>query len=154
MLSRDHHGPRAILNALERIAGDYGSECERIRQDLGVAERQLRDYQVRLGQPFLYEAYLSELTRLRDQLKAGLSGITPESGTEPGLSISELAENIKALKAAHTIETAPARTARRTTTAEEPVTARIRRRAEAAPQAAGLTHQQRLASQAAHGHAR
>src|SRR5208337_1923364 len=26
-LSRDHHGPRAILNALERLANAYGSEC-------------------------------------------------------------------------------------------------------------------------------
>ena len=37
-LSRDHHGPRAVLNALERLADGYGSECDRVRQDLAIAE--------------------------------------------------------------------------------------------------------------------
>src|SRR5262245_34689261 len=59
MLSRDHHGPRSILNALERLAGGYRSECDRVRQDLGVAQAQLRDYQARLGAPFSHDAYLS-----------------------------------------------------------------------------------------------
>src|SRR5271157_1194648 len=75
-LSRDHHGSRAVLNALERLAGGYGSECDRVQRDLGIAEAQLRDYQARLGKPFVHDAYLSELTALRDQLKAGLSGAT------------------------------------------------------------------------------
>jgi hypothetical protein len=48
-LSRDHQGPRAVLNALERLAGGYGSECDRIRQDLAIAESQLRDYARRLS---------------------------------------------------------------------------------------------------------
>ena len=73
-LSREHHGPRAVLNALERLAGGYGSECSRVQEDLGIAESQLRDYQARLGAPFPHDAYLAELTGLRDQLKAGLSG--------------------------------------------------------------------------------
>ena len=37
-LSRDHHGPRAVLNALERLADGYGSECDRVQRDLGIAE--------------------------------------------------------------------------------------------------------------------
>ena len=72
-LSREHQGPRAVLNALERLADGYGSECDRVRQDLAIAESQLRDYQARLGKPFPHDAYLAELTTLRDQLKAGLS---------------------------------------------------------------------------------
>jgi hypothetical protein len=68
-----------------------------------------------------------EVLSLRDQLKAGLSQATPEPGTPP---VAELAERIKALKAAHTIDAAPERTAPRRLKAEEPVTARIRRRAE------------------------
>ena len=79
-LSREHQGPRAVLNALERLADGYGSECDRVRQDLAIAESQLRDYQARLGKPFLHDAYLSELTSLRDQLKAGLSGAAHEPG--------------------------------------------------------------------------
>jgi hypothetical protein len=44
MLSRDHHGPRAVLNAVERLAGGYGPECDRVGQDLAITENQLRDY--------------------------------------------------------------------------------------------------------------
>jgi hypothetical protein len=91
-LSRDHHGPRAILNALERLTSAYGSECVRVQQDLSIAEAQLRDYQARLGKPFLHDAYL---------------------------------------KAAHTIDATPQRARQKQSSAEEPVTARIRRRTEA-----------------------
>ena len=48
-LSREHQGPRAVLNALERLIGGYGPEAERIGEDLSIAESQLRDYQARLG---------------------------------------------------------------------------------------------------------
>jgi hypothetical protein len=133
MLSRQHHGPRAVLNALERLAGGYNSECSRVRQDLSIAEAQLRDYEARLGMPFPHESYLSKLTALRDQLKAGLSGAAPEPGTEPPPAASELTARIKALKAAHTVEATPQRVSQRRCSAEEPVTARIRRRAEATP---------------------
>src|SRR5208282_5060189 len=95
-LSRDHHGPRAVLNALERLASAYGSECVRVRQDLSIAEAQLRDYQARLGKPFLLDAYLSELTSLRDQLKAGFSTTAQMQDDEAGPSVSDLAEKIKA----------------------------------------------------------
>src|SRR3984893_10345442 len=108
-LSRDHHGPRAVLNALERLANAYCSECARAKQDLGIAESQMRDYQARLGKPFLLDAYLSELTALRDQLKAGLSATAQVQGDEAGPSLSELAERIKALKAAHSIDATPQR---------------------------------------------
>ncbi len=50
-LSRDHQGPRAVLNTLERLIGGYGPECDRIRQDLTIAESQLRDYQAHLAHP-------------------------------------------------------------------------------------------------------
>jgi hypothetical protein len=79
-LSRDHQGPRAVLNALERLADGYGSECDRLQRDLGIAQSQLRDYHARLGKHFLHDTYLSELTTLRDQLKVGLSGAAQEPG--------------------------------------------------------------------------
>jgi len=47
--------------------------------------------------------------------------------------VSELADRIKALKAANTIEAAPQRARQKHSSAEEPVTARIRRRTEALP---------------------
>jgi hypothetical protein len=132
-LSRDHHGPRAVLNALERLANAYGSECVRVRQDLSIAESQLRDYQARLGKPFAHEVYLSELTALRDQLKVSLSGGNSESDDAEGPSAFGLADKIKALKAANTIEGMPQRVRQKHSSAEEPVTARIRRRTEALP---------------------
>ena len=40
-------------------------------------------YGATITRPDLFEAYLTELTVLRDRLKAGLSGAAPETGTEP-----------------------------------------------------------------------
>src|SRR5271154_1518201 len=118
-LSRDHHGPRAVLNALDRLVSAYGSEISRVRQELTIAESQLRDHQARLGKPFLHDAYLSELTALRDQLKAGLSATERQEGAP---SVAELAERIKTLRDANAVETGPERTARQQASAEEPVT--------------------------------
>ncbi len=132
-LSREHQGPRAVLNAIERLANAYGSECDRVRQDLSIAEAQLRDYQARLGKPFLHDAYLSELTTVRDELKAGLSATAQAQGDEAKPTVSELAEKIKTLKASHSIEATPQRARQKHSSAEEPVTARIRRRSEAIP---------------------
>jgi hypothetical protein len=70
---------------------------------------------------------------LRDQLKAGLSATAQMQGDEAGPSVSDLAEKIKALKAAHSIEATPQRARQKQSSAEEPVTARIRRRTEAIP---------------------
>jgi N12 class adenine-specific DNA methylase len=135
MLSRESHGPRAVLNALERLAGSYGSQCESVRQELAIAEGQARDYEGRLGVPFAHETYLAELTDLRDQLKTALSSNgTPEPGAEPLPSASELAGRIQALKAAQAIEPAPQRpVGRGVAAAEEPVTARIRQRTSTPP---------------------
>jgi N12 class adenine-specific DNA methylase len=150
-LSREHQGPRAVLNAVERLARGYGVESERTRQDLGIAEAQLRDYEARLGQPFPHADYLDQLAALRDQLKAGLSGAAPQEG-EP--SVAELAEQIKGLQAANTVEATPQRTATRKVAAEEPVTARIRRRSESLPAPSGevepepeRNYQQRIAEE-------
>jgi hypothetical protein len=131
-LSRDHQGPRAVLNALERPATGYGADCARVQQDLTLAESQLRDYRERLGKPFAHEAYLTELTELRDRLKVALSGTKADPASGNGHSMSpELADKIKALKAAHTIDATPQRARQKQSTAEEPVTARIRRRQDA-----------------------
>jgi hypothetical protein len=120
-----------VLNALERLAGGYGSECARLRQDLVIAESQLRDYQARLGKPFVHEQYLAELSGVRDQLKAGLSATPHQPNVQEGPSVSELADRIKCLKAANTVEATPQRVLQKHSSAEEPVTARIRRRTEA-----------------------
>lgn len=130
MLSKDHQGPRAVMNALDRLATGYGTEVERTRQELSIAESQLRDYQARLGKPFLLDTFLSELTNLRDQLKTGLSASAQVQDEETKPSVAELAEKIKTLKASHNVEAAPQRVRQKQSTAEVPVTARIRRRGE------------------------
>jgi N12 class adenine-specific DNA methylase len=132
-LLRDHQGPRAVLNALERLSGGYGAECDRVRQDLAIAESQLRDYQARLGQSFAQDAYFADLTGLRDQLKVGLSATADLQADKSRPTASELVERIKALKGANTINATPQRAQRKHASAEVPITARIRRRHEAMP---------------------
>jgi N12 class adenine-specific DNA methylase len=127
---RDHQGSRAVLNAVERLASAYGLECARVRQDLEIARSQLRDYQARLGRPFLHDAYLSEMTALRDQLKAKLAGVTTSSGGDSPPSVSELADRVIALKARNSVEAAQERVGTSRFSAAEAVTTRIRRRNE------------------------
>ena len=71
---------------------------------------------------------LSELTSLRDELKAGLSATAQMHDDEAGPSVSDLAGRIKALNAAHSIEATPQRVRQKHSSAGEPFTARIRRR--------------------------
>jgi N12 class adenine-specific DNA methylase len=124
---RDHRGPRAVLNALDRLAGSYGEECVRVGQDLAIAEAQLRDYRDRLGRPFPHDAYRADLAALRDALKAALSGGVDERDGTP-LDAAEISGRIAALRAGNTAAPVAERAARSRPAAEEPVTARIRRR--------------------------
>ena len=126
-LSREHQGPRAVLNALERIAAGYRGQIELAKEELAIAEGQRRDHAERLGKPFPHEAYYDALAEARNQLKAGLSQPTGEPARD-AVPVAELAERIKALRAANSIEAAPARTEARRMTGEEPIAARIRRR--------------------------
>lgn len=128
-LARDA-GPRAALNALDRVIESYPAQTEKASRELGVAQGQLRDYQARIGKPFAHDAYQRDLATLRDQLKAGLSGATEQDGKALP-PVAEVAEKIKALRASHTVETAPARPKpQRKATVEHPVTARIKPREE------------------------
>jgi hypothetical protein len=131
-LSRQSHGPRAVMNAVERLAAGYNPECARLQQDLAIATAQLRDYRDRQGTPFPYDDYQSRLTTLRDQLRAGLSATQPQEG-QP--SVASLAESIKALKASAAIEAAPERTGKRRPAGEQPVTSRVRRPKNGTPAA-------------------
>jgi hypothetical protein len=131
-LSREFHGARAVLNAVERIVQHYDTERDKTRQDLAIAQGQQRDYQARLGAEFAHEGYRLHLKELRDQLEKALSVTekTPENETLP--PVGELVSRIKALKEANTIESTPERSAsRRAATIEESVTTRIRNRAQA-----------------------
>ena len=130
-LKRNHQGPRAVLNAVIRLTDGYTAECDDLRQRPAVAESQLRDYQSRIGKPFALESYFSQLTVLRDQLKAGLAGSTPASDKDTAPTAMQIAEQIKALLAANKTDAMPERTAKRAASAAEPVTLRIRRKGAA-----------------------
>ena len=133
-LSREFQGPRAILNAVERLAASYESQAAKAQDDLAIARGQLRDYEARLGEPFPHAAYQGELAQLRDRLKVALSGKTPEAGAEPLPSAHELADRIREITASQAVEPAPQpRQGTRSATAERPVTARIRERREVIP---------------------
>ena len=128
-LSRESQGPRAVMNALDRLAGSYESQAKAAAQELAIAQAQLRDHQARLGIPFPHDAYFTELARLRDELKAALSEAQAEPGRGPVPPPAEPAGRIEALRAAHAIEPLPERTPkRRGQAAESPVTTRIRER--------------------------
>jgi hypothetical protein len=128
---RDHRGPRALLNALERLSASYEDELASVRRDLGVAQGQLIDHEARIDRPFSHEQYVRELTDLRDRLKNALSEKPGEAGIEPPLATQELADRIRALKATHqTAEAVALPRVGKQSTAERPVTARIRERHE------------------------
>ena len=135
-LSRDQPGPRAVINAVERLVGRYEAEHAQTMRDMEIAQTRLRDFSARRESVFAHNSYWEELTGLRHQLEAALSG-AEEAG-----DIGVIVEHIQTLKAAHTIEAAPERTSRPAASAAESVTVRIRHRMlenhEAAPEEADL----------------
>ena len=95
-LSKESQGPRAVWNALNRLADSYDSMCEEASNKLSLSRNQLRDFQARLGSPFTHASRLDELTSLRDRLKLSLAAPAPTA--EPtGSATTELAEQIRKL---------------------------------------------------------
>jgi hypothetical protein len=136
-LTRDVHGPRAVLNAVERLIGSAAAERDKTARDLAIAQGQRRDYEARLGTAFAHTAYLEALTALRNQLEAALYRTAQDRGEASLPPMGELVERIKALQAAHTLDATLERPAPRpTATVAEAITTRIRQReqAEATPQ--------------------
>jgi hypothetical protein len=129
-LSRESQGPRACLNALERLFASYEARCEEVRRELALTETKLRDFEARLGAVFQHEHYIRELSTLRDELRAALSAKEQEGAGPKTRQSGELSELIRALKDSHTIEAAPAKRSG-TARAERSVMARAHRQVEA-----------------------
>ena len=115
-LLRESQGPRAVLNALGRLAASYPGECGRAREELRVAQAQLRDYGARLGRPFAQAGYLDELTGFRDRLRAALALGLPGEGQTHGeppaegdatSETAQLVEKIQVLRATNHAELMP-----------------------------------------------
>ena len=102
MLSRESQGPRAVLNALHRLADTAAEACEKAATDLALARTQLSDYERRIGTPFAHAERLEKLLALRDELKVALStNAPPVAEGEPAPPTSaEIAERIKGMLAA------------------------------------------------------
>ena len=133
LLARETPGPRAVLNAVDRLLASAAQERDTTRRDLAIAQGQLRDYTARLGAAFAHTAYLEELTALRSQLAQALSSTAEADAAPP--TMADLVARITALHAAHTLDTSPARpAARATTTVAEAITTRIRQQAPPTPQ--------------------
>jgi hypothetical protein len=115
---------KSSINAVGRLFDGYERERDEVRQNLSVAQGQLKDYEGRVGRPFAHADYASRLAELRDQLRQRLSEKPPEGG----MPVVKLAEKIKELRAANTVEGTAERTGtRKAARAEVPVTARIRK---------------------------
>jgi hypothetical protein len=128
-LARDVHGPRAILNAVERLIGSAAMARDTATRDLAIAQGQRRDYESRLGAGFAHAGYLEALTALRNQLEAALSSTVQEGAEASRPTVGALVERLKALHAAHTLDAAPERSAPRPTAmVAEAITTRIRQR--------------------------
>jgi N12 class adenine-specific DNA methylase len=134
-LSRESQGPRACLNALERLFASYESRCEELRRELALAGVKLRDFEARLGGAFPHERYIEELSALRDELRVALSAtLQAQEGAEPKTrTAGELSDLINGLKEAQTVEALPPKRPGTAARAERPVTARIRAMAEPLP---------------------
>ncbi len=132
-LSRDHQGPRAVLNVLQRLAAGYVEQIEKASNEGELYARQFTDYQQRQGLPFADDGYLNQLHSLRDELRSALS-IRPGSdmiqpdAAAPTRSASDVSQAIQSLMASHIHEQSPKLEAseRGAATAELPVTTRLR----------------------------
>lgn len=132
-LSSDRNGPRAILNALQRMVSSYAERIDDTRQRLSVAEQQVKDYQERSGSKFEQEGYATELRSLRDQLRNALSqneNDTPKD-EKPVLSASEIASQIEQLRSSQIISHGVEREhGKKQTKAIEAITTQIHKRKE------------------------
>lgn len=121
-LSRESQGPRAVLNALGRLADSYAEACSDLGANLAVSRNQLRDFEARIGRPFLHTERLEGLTARRDRLKSALSAPErPADDSEAAPpSAAELAAELKELLAAQTTPENAVRHDRRASRAKRP----------------------------------
>ena len=138
MLSRDA-GPRAVLNALDRLADAYPGQIADRPPGPGHRRRPAPRLPGPAGQALRPRRLSQRADGLARPAQGRADRACPREGgddAQPGaepIPVAELADRIKSLKSAHTIDAAPERTAPRRIAAEEPVTARIRRRTVAEP---------------------
>ncbi|MEZ6121206.1 MAG: hypothetical protein R3C28_32205 [Pirellulaceae bacterium] len=92
-LTRQHQGPRAVLNALSRLANTYPDQLAAAESKLSLSEKQLTDYRTRIDTPFIHQTFQQELTELRDQLKHSLA--SDKADKEDSQNAAEISTRIK-----------------------------------------------------------
>lgn len=127
-LSNDHQGPRAVLNAANRLINSFEDQHQRTVASIELAKQQHHDYQQRVGIPFELDEYVKELSQLRNSLKLALSDRPSEPTTAPLLTVAEITAKIKSLRSSHTSDETPKRnTEVQVSTSEEPIVTRLKR---------------------------
>ena len=136
-LTREHAGPRAVLNALIQLSTSYAVQFRHTVQELELSQQQLIDYQTRFEQKFEHDEYCAELTKLRDQLRLSLSGYTAEPDQPPQPPLHEIASAIKRLKDTQgSDDNQKHETDKPVLIAEEPIVSRLRRKMDVRPETA------------------
>ena len=132
-LSRESQGPRACLNALERLFGSYEARCDEVRRELALSETKLRDFEARLGATFPHERYIAGAfgppRRAQGRVvghAAGGSRAEDENG-RGALGTHQALKGDAHHRGGAGEATGPA------ARSERPVTARVRKRAEDGP---------------------
>jgi len=111
-LARDVHGPRAMLNAVERLIGSATMEHDRATRDLEIARASGGTMKPGWAQPLPMR--VSGDPNGPAQPARGRAVPPAQDGAEASLpSVGALVECLKALHAAHTLEVAPERSAPR-----------------------------------------
>jgi N12 class adenine-specific DNA methylase/SAM-dependent methyltransferase len=128
-LAKDSLGPRAVMNALQRLVPSYAERIERVEADIEIARTQLRDFESRASIPFVHAARLNQLTTLRDQLQLALAvpNGTPEANEASSAKSVELSSQIRGLLAAKDTDDPGRRRgwAARTDASRQPATERV-----------------------------
>jgi hypothetical protein len=134
LLSNDHQGPRALLDAANRLINSFEDQHQRTTAAIELAKKQHHDCQQRVGISFEFDEYVKELSQLRDGLKLALSDRPSESDTTHLLSVREITAKIKSLRSLYTSYETPKRNAEvQVSIAVEPIVARLKRRLAVSP---------------------
>ena len=133
-LSRDSHGARAVLNALQRLKDTYSQRMAETEQQLKMSRQQLHDFRQRQGSVFAHEDHFQQMKALRDQLKLALSDIAPKDEHAPVLDAHELSTSIQEILSSKIEASSPNRPSDQLQhTTEVPITLQIKNRLHQLP---------------------
>jgi hypothetical protein len=101
-LAKESQGPRAVMNALQRLVQSYSERVEHVQSDITIGQNQLRDFEARVAVPFTHTARLETLSTLRDQLQRSLSAPngTPQANEANAMTMAAVSAQLRELLSA------------------------------------------------------